>query len=141
MAANDLYVQELQINCITPSHQRVMILKYLVENQCHPSVDQIFNALRDSIPTLSKATVYNTLNLFIEAKLVRILAIEENETRFDIVMQNHGHFKCTCCGTIYNFAVDIDQFLTGDLHGFQIAEKNVHFHGVCPTCIESEQKK
>ena len=73
MVANDRYVHELQKNGITPSHQRVMILKYLVENQCHPSVDQIFNALRDSIPTLSKATVYNTLNLFIEARLVRIL--------------------------------------------------------------------
>ena len=118
-----------------------MILKYLVENQCHPSVEQIFSALRDSIPTLSKATVYNTLNLFIEAKLVRTLAIEENETRFDIVMQNHGHFKCTSCGAIYNFAVNIDLFLTDDLRGFQIAEKNVHFHGICPACIAVEPKK
>lgn len=141
MVANDRYVHKLQKHSISPSHQRVMILKYLVENQCHPSVDQIFNALRSSIPTLSKATVYNTLNLFIEAKLVRVLAIEEKETRFDIVMQNHGHFKCTSCGNIYNFAVDIDRFLTDDLRGFQVAEKNVHFHGICPACITSEQKK
>ena len=141
MAANDLYVQELQENGINPSHQRVMILKYLVENQCHPTVEQIFSALRSSIPTLSKVTVYNTLDLFIEAKLVRTLAIEEKETRYDIVMQNHGHFKCSSCGKIYNFAVDIDRFLTDDLHGFQIAEKNVHFHGICPACIASEHKK
>ena len=141
MAANDLYIHELQKHNINPSHQRVMILKYLVENQCHPSVEQIFSALRDSIPTLSKATVYNTLNLFIEAKLVRTLAIEETETRFDIVMQNHGHFKCTSCGAIYNFAVNIDLFLTDDLRGFQIAEKNVHFHGICPACIAVEPQK
>lgn len=141
MAANDLYIHELHKHNINPSHQRVMILKYLVENQCHPSVEQIFSALHDSIPTLSKATVYNTLNLFIEAKLVRTLAIDENETRYDIVMQNHGHFKCTSCGAIYNFAVNIDQLLTDDLRGFQIAEKNVHFHGICPACIAVEPKK
>lgn len=116
-----------------------MILKYLVENQCHPTVDQIFSALRKQIPSLSKATVYNTLNVFIEAKLVRVLSIEDNETRYDIMMQNHGHFKCSSCGNIYNFAVNIDQFMSEDLRNFQITEKNVYFNGVCPTCIAKEK--
>lgn len=135
MSTTNPFVQELLKRNITPSHQRVMILKYLVENECHPTVDQIFSALHSSIPTLSKSTVYNTLNLFIQARLIRVLSIEENETRHDIVMENHGHFKCSSCGNIYNFAVDIDRFISADLQGFQITEKNVYFNGICPTCI------
>lgn len=134
------FVQELLKRNITLSHQRVAILKYLVENQLHPTVEQIFSALRRSIPTLSKSTVYNTLNLFIEAQLVRVLSVEENETRYDIVMENHGHFKCSSCGSIYNFAVDIDRVVSEDLHGFQITEKNVYFNGVCPICIAKIEK-
>ncbi len=140
MAVIDSFTQELLNRNITPSHQRVAILKYLVENQCHPTVDQIFGALRDQIPTLSKATVYNTLNIFIEANLVRLLSIEENETRFDILMENHGHFKCSACGGIYNFAVDIDRFVADDLHGFRITAKNVYFDGICPACLTKTEK-
>lgn len=139
MATNP-FVQQLLKRNITPSHQRVMILQYLAENQCHPTADQIFSALRGAIPTLSKSTVYNTLNLFLEAKLIRVLSVEENETRYDIVMQNHGHFKCSDCGSIYNFAVDIDRFVSKDLQGFQITEKNVYFNGVCPICIAKIEK-
>jgi len=140
MAETDAIVNELLKRNIVPSHQRVMILKYLVENRCHPTVDQIFSALRRNIPTLSKATVYNTLNAFAGAKLVRALAIEDNETRYDIVMATHGHFKCASCGRIYNFAVDIDRFVAEELREFQIGEKNVYFDGVCPACLTKTEK-
>lgn len=141
MVSTDPYVQELMKRNVSPSHQRVMILKYLIENQCHPTVDQIYNALRHEISTLSKATVYNTLDVFMEAKLVRLLSIEDNQTRYDIVMENHGHFKCLSCGGIYNFSVDSDQLVLNDLDGFQIAEKNVYFSGICPACFTKEKKE
>lgn len=134
------YIQELQQRNIAPSHQRIMILKYLTENQNHPTVDQIYGALRASMPTLSKATVYNTLNLFIEFGLVRVLSIEDNETRYDVMLQNHGHFKCSSCGSITNFAVNIDRFVTEELQGFQITEKNVYFNGMCPNCLAKAEK-
>ena len=141
MAAIDRIVNELLKRNIAPSHQRVMILKYLAENQCHPTVDQVFNALRNQIPTLSKTTVYNALNVFIEAKLVRALSIEDNETRYDVAMENHGHFKCSSCGRIYNFAVDIDRFVADDLRDFRITAKNVYFGGICPACLAKREKQ
>ena len=135
MDLTDPHVQELLKKNITPSHQRVMILKYLLDNQCHPTVDQIFSALRDQIPTLSKATTYNTLHVLIEAKLVRVLSIEEHETRYDILMEDHGHFKCSSCGRIYNFAVDFNRLISDDLREFRSTQKNVHFSGICPNCL------
>lgn len=140
MAKNETYVRKLLERNISPSIQRVMILKHLVENPCHPTADRIFSALRHTVPTLSKATVYNTLNLFAEAGLVRVLAMEEKEARYDIVTEPHGHFKCLSCGRIINFAVDVDHLTTDELRDFQIAQKDVHFYGRCPACIVKPEK-
>jgi Fe2+ or Zn2+ uptake regulation protein len=140
MVIIDSFAQKLLDRNITPSRQRVLILKYLVENQHHPTVDQIFSALRGEITTLSKVTVYNTLNAFIEVNLVRSLSIDDNETRYDIVTENHGHFKCSGCGDIINFTVDIDRFVAGDLQGFRITAKNVYFNGICPACLTQKEK-
>jgi len=49
---------------IKPSYQRMKIFQYLLDNHVHPTVDTIYKALCPEIPTLSKTTVYNTLNLF-----------------------------------------------------------------------------
>ena len=121
---------------IKPSFQRIKILEYLINQPCHPTVDQIYNGLIKEIPTLSKATVYNTLNLLIKARLVRVVAIEDNETRYDIKISNHGHFKCELCGTIFDFTVNIDNFMADELSEFKINEKNVYFKGICPSCLK-----
>ena len=126
---------ELKNRNIRPSHQRIKVLEYLIKNQGHPTVDQIYKDLQSEISTLSKATIYNTLNLFLEVGLVRVLTIEESETRFDIITEDHGHLKCEKCGTIFNFNVDIDSIITEPLTGFKVIEKNVYFKGVCPKCL------
>ena len=54
---------------IKPSYQRMKIFQYLLDNHVHPTVDTIYKALCPEIPTLSKTTVYNTLNLFVEKKV------------------------------------------------------------------------
>lgn len=120
---------------IRPSFQRIKILEYLIKNQLHPNVDRIFKDLQSDIPTLSKATIYNTLDLFVAAGLVRVLTIEYHETRYDIVTENHGHFKCEECGAIYNFKVDLDLLTTEELTGFKVLDRNVYFKGICSKCL------
>ena len=65
-----------------------------------------------------------------------MITIEDHETRYDIMMENHGHFKCESCGNIYNFAIPIDDIAVNDLNGFQINYKGVYFKGICPRCLE-----
>ncbi|UWG95896.1 transcriptional repressor [Dehalobacter sp. DCM] len=127
--------KELKQRNINLSHQRLKVLEYLAQNQCHPTVDQIFTALQNEIPTLSKTTVYNALRILIETGLVRVITIEDNETRYDIEVEYHGHFKCESCGTIYNFSIDIDCLTSEDLNNFKISDKNVYFKGICPRCL------
>ena len=55
-------VEYLKEKGIRPSAQRVAIMKYLLENMIHPTVDDIYNGVLPYMPTLSKTTVYNVLN-------------------------------------------------------------------------------
>lgn len=126
---------KLKIKNVNLSHQRLKVLEYLTQNQCHPTVEQIFTDLQKNITTLSKTTVYNTLRILIEAGLVRIITIEDNETRYDIVVENHGHFKCESCGMLYDFDIDIDSLSPYGLNNFKINNKDVYFKGICPRCL------
>ncbi|QGU00231.1 Peroxide stress regulator [Candidatus Syntrophocurvum alkaliphilum] len=129
---NNAYLgQHLSDYGIKPSYQRIKILEFLLNNRIHPNVDQIYKELVSELPTLSKTTVYNTLNLFIEKGLVQMLTIEENETRYDIDTSVHGHFKCNNCEEIYDFSVSLS---TDELKDFKIKEKYVYFKGVCKDC-------
>lgn len=128
---------ELKKKKIRLSHQRLKVLEYLTLNRCHPTVDQIYVDLQKEVPTLSKTTIYNTLSTLVESGLVRVVTIEDNETRYDIEVNNHGHFKCESCGAIYNFNIDIDSLTSSDLKNFKINDKNVYFKGICPRCLSN----
>jgi len=127
--------KELKKRNINLSYQRLKVLEYLIQDRCHPTVDHIFTHLHQEIPTLSKTTVYNTLYVLAEAGLVRVITIEENETRYDINVENHGHFKCESCGTISDFCIDMNMLNSEELKKFKINEKNVYYKGICPNCI------
>jgi len=97
-------------------------------------VDTIYKALCPEIPTLSKTTVYNTLNLFVEKKLVQVIVIEENETRYDLITHTHGHFKCNSCGALFDVELNIDYSMSPELADCEIDEKHIYFKGLCKNC-------
>ena len=65
----------LKKNGIKPSIQRMRIFQYLMDNHTHPTVDDIFQNLSPEMPTLSKTTVYNTLNKFVRIKNIQEIII------------------------------------------------------------------
>ena len=84
------------------SVQRVAVMQYLLQQMGHPTVDEIYQALVDHIPTLSKTTVYNTLRLLMEHGVVRMLTIDGKNANYDGVTEPHAHFLCHQCGRIFN---------------------------------------
>ncbi len=128
-------IAELLINHeIKPSYPRIQIYKYLYTRKDHPTVDCIYNNLIGEIPTLSKTTVYNTLSLFIDAKLVNSLNLDENEKRYEIIIHNHSHFKCEKCNKIYDIPYDDIDLLPKEFEGFKINEKQIFLKGICKNC-------
>ena len=128
-------LQERNINL---SYQRLKVLEYLSSHDTHPTTDQIYNGLHEEIPTLSKSTVYNTLKVLVEAGVVRELMIENNEARYDIITDFHGHFKCERCGDIHNFSIRLDDLAYKGLGSYLIKQQDVYFKGVCPDCLENK---
>ncbi|HSV85132.1 MAG TPA: Fur family transcriptional regulator [Levilinea sp.] len=126
---------------IRPSYQRIKVLEYLFHAGGHPTVEDIYAQLSPLIPSLSKATIYNTLRSFMNGGLIRVISIDGVEKRYDLTIYNHGHFKCDHCGEIFNFHIDIDNFPLDDLAQFEIREKNLYIHGLCPHCLRKGESE
>jgi Fe2+ or Zn2+ uptake regulation protein len=127
----------LQKKGLRPSFHRIKILEYLYQMRGHPTVDDIYSSLRLEIPSLSRATIYNTLDSFVEVGLIRVISIDGIEKRYDVTLYDHGHFKCERCGKIINFKVDLDQVFLEDLTDFEIHDRNIYFNGLCPDCLKT----
>ncbi len=138
-AYRQLFLQ-LTAKHVRPSKYRLKILNFLINNQCHPTVERIYSELKPDNPDLSKTTVYNTLNIFLDAGIIRALTIEEEEARYDIIIENHGHFKCDECGEVYNFNINPDLLVTSDLAGFKVNDRHVYFRGICQKCLSKIDK-
>src|SRR5687767_12575599 len=87
---------------IQPSAQRVAVARYVLTTEDHPSADQVFARVKDDLLVLSRATVYNTLNLFVEKGLLRALVLAEGRVVFDPKLEPHHHFIDEDSGTIHD---------------------------------------
>ncbi len=119
---------------IKPSYQRIKIFEYVFNNNIHPTVDNIYKKLSKEIPTLSKTTVYNTLKLFEEQKLIKSVTIDENEIRYDARKEIHGHFKCESCGKIFDFNYNYNDLEFSGLDDFVLNQTDVMIKGICKKC-------
>jgi Fur family transcriptional regulator, iron response regulator len=77
---------------INPTHQRIEIACALFARGEHLSADQILAIVNDRHSETSKATVYNTLNLFLEKKLIREVIVDPNKVFYDPNTEPHYHF-------------------------------------------------
>lgn len=122
---------------IRVSHQRLLILDYLIMHPTHPTADTIYKDLKKVDPVISQATVYNTLNLLVEHKLVKELDFNMSSKRYEFKKTNHGHFICESCGLIEDLDVD-DLEYPKELNEYEIDNVEVIYRGLCPTCLHKD---
>jgi Fe2+ or Zn2+ uptake regulation protein len=89
---NPQLVDRLRDAGVQPSAQRLAVADYVLGTRDHPSADQVLEQVQASFPMLSRATVYNTLNLFVEKGLLRQLVLSEGKVVFDPHLEPHHHF-------------------------------------------------
>lgn len=85
-------VQVLRDHDITPTHQRIEIAHVLFSRCEHLSADRILAIVNDRASETSKATVYNTLNLFLDRKLIREVIVDPSRVFYDPNTAPHHHF-------------------------------------------------
>lgn len=134
MANINAFKEFLDGKGVKPSYPRLKILEYLVEFRNHPTAEEIYEQLVKEMPTLSRTTVYNTLNLFVDEGVIIPINISSNETRYDATVMDHGHFRCTQCGRIVDFPIEVGDCNIMELSGCKVTGRSIYFKGACPDC-------
>ncbi|MBL8919329.1 MAG: transcriptional repressor [Myxococcaceae bacterium] len=115
---------------IQPSAQRLAVAEYVLSTDEHPSADQVLAKVQSRVPMLSRATVYNTLNLFVEKGLLRQLVLAEGKVVFDPKLERHHHFIDDDTGMIQD--IPWEAVRVGDvsrLEGLEVTEYMVVMRG------------
>ena len=125
---------ELRQNGICPTQQRIAVYEYLIQHRTHPTADTVYRALVKEQPSLSRTTVYNTVHALAKAGLIRVVTIDADEQHFDAGVEDHGHFRCSRCGTLYDFPLTADTVHPLLPDGFSVGLWDVYITGICPNC-------
>jgi len=115
---------------IQPTPQRMAVVESVLASKAHPTADDVFSSARKKCPTVSRATVYNTLNLLVEKGLVGMQTIKEGAVVFDPNVQKHHHFIDDETGKIYDIPWDQLEVKGKDkLKNYEILEFQVILRG------------
>jgi len=121
---------------ITP--QRMAVLRILAASEGHPSVEQVYEIVRQKFPTTSIATIYKTVHLLKQINEVLEISFPDGSNRYDgNKPYPHPHLICTRCKKM----IDVDLSSLKDLAkevtketGFQITTHRIDFFGFCREC-------
>ncbi len=120
---------------LTP--QRLAILKFLEGNTSHPTAEDIFVEIKKRYPTVSFATVYNTVQALKERGEIMEVTIDPERKHFDPNPAPHHHIMCTGCGRIgdvfvdYSEALKLPEEVTSE---FATTGNHIDFYGLCKKC-------
>ncbi len=111
---------------IQPTPQRIAVVDCVLNSKSHPTADDVLVFARKKCPTVSRATVYNTLNLLVAKRLISMQTIKEGAVVFDPNIHKHHHFIDDDTGDIYDIPWDqlevkgTKSFKGFEIHGFQV---------------------
>ncbi len=125
---------------LTP--QRIAILKYLEGNTSHPTADDIFRDVRRNYPTLSFATVYNTLQTLKNLGDIMEITIDPLRKHYDPNTRQHHHVVCIKCNRIWDVFEDYSEKLKLPANmskEINAVGAHVDFYGICRNCQKEER--
>ncbi len=122
--------------------QRQDILRVFVESEeNHMSADDVFKAVKDIQPDIGLATVYRTLELFVELELLKKLDFGDGRARYELndhsMPHFHHHLICLNCGSIREFQYDMLEPLEEAIEQqerFEVVDHMLKFYGYCKQC-------
>ncbi|NMB54476.1 MAG: transcriptional repressor [Leptolinea sp.] len=127
---------------ITP--QRMAICRKLCESNAHPTAFMIFDEIRHEYPSLSLATVYNTLDVLAGLGVVNVLGpAGDGRVHFDADTSPHVNLACSSCHRIVDvptIAMDGLQDAVSQVTGFELRGARILYYGICPDCQKKNTK-
>ena len=134
--SKETIIQELKKAGFRMTRHRRAIINIIAGRQDHPSVRQVYDKMRINDPRISLATVYNTLNMLVEMKLLKEIEFEETDNRYDTNLAPHINLVCTICGSILDFEYDLPVAtdVIREKEGFITKESRMEYRGICINC-------
>ena len=115
---------------INPTAQRVAVARYVLYTDEHPSADDVWTRVKKRFPQISRATVYNTLSLFVKKGLLRQFVLTEGRVVFDPKTEDHHHFIDEKSGKIHDVPWDaVKVSNVQKLDGFEVRDYQVVMRG------------
>src|SRR6185503_7974039 len=117
--------------------QRQVVLRVVKETQDHPTADEVFEQARKLLPTISYATVYNSLRFLKEAGLVLEITFGNGASRYDSETGRHDHALCTECGKLVDFDIaETVELMRSAARRTRFKPESIHLTlmGLCPDC-------
>ncbi|ABR49735.1 ferric uptake regulator, Fur family [Alkaliphilus metalliredigens QYMF] len=120
---------------ITP--QRLAVFQALKKRKDHPNAESIYKDLEAAYPTMSLATIYKSLELFIDLGLIQVINVGENSFRYDGNNEVHSHLICSQCARVEDLDNSIFQNSipsVQEISNYKVEKQQFCFYGHCPTC-------
>lgn len=127
-------VDRLRQAGVQPSQQRIRIYEALLSTTAHPSADAIYARLAPELPTLSRTTVYSTLDLLARKGLAQRLPFSGSELRYDGDVGSHVHFRCRSCGEVSDLPEARAPRPPAVPSGYIVESSKFFAEGLCPAC-------
>ncbi len=130
---------------VTP--QRLAIAEVVLNSSDHPTVQQIYERVRDHFPSMTLATIYSTLGVLQKSGLIQELPFQRM-SRYEPNMEPHVNLVCVECENVIDAdtAVDIHDVVVGLRNSiaansdFEVAGQRVDFYGLCPRCAAAKRR-
>jgi Fur family peroxide stress response transcriptional regulator len=119
------------------TRQRRAVFEVVAESEEHPTAGEIFEAARRRLPSISFATVYNSLKYLKDAGLIREINFGKGSSRYDRVTARHDHAVCSRCGKLVDFDLEeTTQLVRAAARRSRFKPESIHLTlvGVCPDC-------
>lgn len=126
------------------TRQLVAVYEALQADPTHPSAEEIYQRVRQTLPLISLGTVYRNLQRLVEEGRIHLLLVGERIARYDSMLTEHDHFICLQCGGVVDVLLERGRQvnLTPLVEqGFTVATHSLSVHGLCPQCAQKPLKK
>ena len=90
------------------SRQREDLLSILKNSKSHPTAEELYNSIKEKIPSVSRWTVYRNLKDLVDEGYIIKISMAGGADRYDYIHKKHNHIICKYCGMVKDFEYDFD---------------------------------